>query len=61
LALGEEGVERERTFAGAAEARDDDQLPERQIEVEILEIVMAQRPATESRVADFFSASWRRI
>jgi len=46
LALGEEGVEGERAFAGTAQAGDDDELVEGQIEVEILEIIVPD--ATET-------------
>jgi hypothetical protein len=40
LALGKERVERERTFAGATESRDDREFPDRQIEIEILQVVV---------------------
>jgi len=39
LALGEEGVEGEGAFAGTAQAGDDDELVEMQIEVEILRLL----------------------
>ncbi len=41
LALGVQGIERERGFARATDAGDDDQLVERQFEIEILEIILA--------------------
>ena len=41
LPLGKKRVEGERAFAGAAESCDDGELPDRDIEVEILEVVMA--------------------
>src|SRR6185436_8821789 len=41
LALGKERVEGERTLARAAETGDDDELVEGKIEVEILEIIVA--------------------
>ena len=40
LAFGVHGVERERRLARAADARDDDQLAERQVEIEGAEIVL---------------------
>ncbi len=47
LSLGVEGFKGERTFAGTAEAGDDDELPERQIEVEVLEVVLPNAPKTD--------------
>jgi hypothetical protein len=41
LALGKDGIERERRFAAAAEAGDDDELIARDIDGDILEIVLA--------------------
>ena len=41
LAFGEKRVEGEGTFAGAAEAGDDGELPDRDIEIEILEVIVA--------------------
>jgi len=49
LALGEEGVKGQRAFAGTAQAGDDDQLPEGEIEVKILEIVVADAAQTNGR------------
>ena len=39
LAFGEQGVEGERTFAAAGDAGDDHQLSERNIQVDILQVV----------------------
>lgn len=41
LAFGVEGVEGEGTLAGTAEAGDDDEAAEGEIEVEVLEVVLA--------------------
>ncbi len=41
LALGMEGVEHQRGLAGAAQAGDDNVLAQRQIEIEALEVVLA--------------------
>ena len=41
LAFGVEGIEGERGFAGAAQARDNDQLFPRNLDVEILQIMLA--------------------
>ena len=40
LALREQRVEGEGAFARAAQAGDNDEFPDRQIEIEILEVVM---------------------
>ncbi len=42
LAFGVQRVENERGLAGAGHARDDDELVERNVEVEVLEIVLAR-------------------
>ncbi len=49
LALGEERVERERTLPRTAQAGDDDELVERQIEIEILQVVVADAPEANGR------------
>ena len=47
LSLGVEGFKGERTFAGTAEAGDDNQLSERQIEIEVLEVVLPDSPEAD--------------
>jgi hypothetical protein len=49
LTFGVQGVEHQRRFSRAADAGHDDQFVERQIEVEILEIVLA-RAANADRI-----------
>ncbi len=41
LALGEDGVERERRLAGAGQTREDDERVPRQVEGDVLEVVLA--------------------
>src|ERR1035441_7805071 len=47
LALREQGVERQGTLARAAQASDDDKLVERHIEIEVLEVVVADAPEAD--------------
>lgn len=54
LAFGEQGVEGERTFAGAAGTGDNDEPVEGQVEVEVLEVVVADAAEVDGRFdADF--------
>ncbi len=56
LALGVDGIEGERRLAGAGDAGDDDQLAEREVEVELLEIVLA-----DAAQADAVGMLWHSV
>ena len=54
LALGEQRVEGERTFARTAQARQNNELVERQVEVELLQIVVPHAAQANDRVGGRF-------
>ena len=50
LAFGVEGIEGEGAFARTAQAGDDDQLIGREVEIEVLEVVMANSTQANDRI-----------
>ena len=56
LALGVEGVEGERGFAGAGGAGDDGEFAERDLQIEVLEVVLAA--AVEADGGGIFRVGW---
>ena len=54
LALGEERVKGERALARTAQARDDDELVERQVEIKIFQIVVTHAAQADHRVGGRF-------
>ena len=54
LPFGEKGVEGQRTFPRSAQPRDDDEPPEGQIEVEVLQIIVPDAAQTNGGCAHWF-------